>query len=345
MDPAVSQVLGRFIASLNLSRQTAQEMVQRFGSAASVNDLPEWIRETDDENPPSAIRSSAPGEHHYKHGWIPIDPLEDLKAAVASGELGRDHLGGGRMAETSYVYYRNGTDGVHKQLGDVSDVMGSGYDAVRQADAEEKAAELGHAIGAPTVKVLRTGPDEIVMDVADGISANRIRRRITDAAKTNADYASANDRELEEIARAASTPEGIRLGAFDVLAGNWDRQPDSNWNLTDAGTPVGYDHSFAFDGLDSGDFETNTPGSAGDPPNVHSIGPFAAHFVKILPDGTTAWDDNPLSPADIDFLRRRLASLESAWAAAGRHDWWQFASDRLEAIAPHATGTESRFAT
>jgi len=98
MDAAVSRTLGRFIASLNLSRQTAQELVGRFGDAASVNDLPEWVRETDDESGPTAIRSSADWEpHRYTHGWhlIGVRPaLADAKnldeiATTTESELER----------------------------------------------------------------------------------------------------------------------------------------------------------------------------------------------------------------------------------------------------------------
>lgn len=273
---------------------------------------------------PVAARRPYPGQK-WRHGWIPttyaiavrwhknLDGLHDLIDAVESGEAESEQLSGGSQGVVHRVTHNNGKVSIRKRLEDVSDTMGHKMGTPRrQADAEQLVGRLGQAIGAPTVKVLRTEDDEVHMDFA-GRTASGLT--------------------MEQIADAVETPEGIRLGALDVMTANFDRQSPDNWSITADGTPVGFDHSLAFwDGSDPQD-----------PPVKDAMGPFALNFVRFGPGGTTEWDDNPLSEADIAFLRLRLADLEDDFDRLGRHDWWEFASARLEAIAAHATGTESRF--
>lgn len=49
MSPDVSRTLARFVASLGLSRESAQDLVERFAEVDDVADLPEWIREPVDD--------------------------------------------------------------------------------------------------------------------------------------------------------------------------------------------------------------------------------------------------------------------------------------------------------
>lgn len=348
MNADVSRSLARFIASLNLDREVAREVVAQFTDVEDVAGLPEWVREVDDDPAAASDVRAAdatrarpyPGQR-YRHGWIPVAAAPvDLAAAVDSGVADQEELTGGEMGTVSLVTHNNGTKTVHKRLEDISDVFGDAFPPERQADAEELSALLGSSIGAPIPQVLRIGDDEIHIEHVDGEVAVGIEGRLYEAARTPEDFAAVKQRTAEQTARIVGTPEGIRLGVFDILTGNWDRANTSNWMVTPDGKPVGIDHSFTF--FDDSEAEN--------PPPMESLGPFAALFVRrgTGPKGRngrdpTEWDDNPLTRADIDWLRERLADVEDDFDRAGRHDWWEFASGRLEAIAPHATGTESRF--
>lgn len=267
-----------------------------------------------------------PGQpYEWKHGWIPLGAtletaqnwhaslagLAPLIRTVHSGEVSRERLPGGQMGETWLVTHVDRRKTVAKTMHDVSDTMGHELgDPERQADAEQLAAALGKKIGAPVPAVLRVGLHRI-----------------------HAEYVPGTDEHTEEeTLRAKDTDAGVKLGLFDILTGAWDR-PD-NWVLTNKG-PVGIDHSFAF--WDGGDPEDAPPGGA--------IGPFAEHFVSF-PNGYHAdWDRNPLTPADIAWLRQKLTEVKPEFDEAGRSDMFAFASARLEAIAPFARGSRSRFAT
>ncbi len=48
MSADVSRALARFVASLNLSREAARELVAQYGDVQAVTDLPDWIREAGD---------------------------------------------------------------------------------------------------------------------------------------------------------------------------------------------------------------------------------------------------------------------------------------------------------
>lgn len=50
MSADVSRALARFIASLSLSREAARDLTAQFAAVENVADLPEWVREVDDED-------------------------------------------------------------------------------------------------------------------------------------------------------------------------------------------------------------------------------------------------------------------------------------------------------
>lgn len=66
---------------------------------------------------------------------------------------------------------------------------------------------------------------------------------------------------------------------------------------------------------------------------------FWAAFVS---DG--AWQDNPLTEADVKWLRQRLYEVGRDFDHLGRSQWWQFAFDRLAVLALTARGTTNLFA-
>ena len=52
MGPDVSRALARFISSLNLSREAARSLAVQFADVQDAAELPDWIREVDDGEPP-----------------------------------------------------------------------------------------------------------------------------------------------------------------------------------------------------------------------------------------------------------------------------------------------------
>lgn len=50
MTADVSRALARFIASLNLDPVVAREVVAQFAEVENVADLPDWVREIDDDS-------------------------------------------------------------------------------------------------------------------------------------------------------------------------------------------------------------------------------------------------------------------------------------------------------
>ena len=56
------------------------------------------------------------------------------------------------------------------------------------------------------------------------------------------------------------------------------------------------------------------------------------------------WTDNPLTTADVAWLRRQIEPLRAQFEHLGRGRWWQFAMDRLDVLGSHAHGTVNLFA-
>jgi hypothetical protein len=267
-----------------------------------------------------------------------LSDLHGIIASIESGEVDHEPLSGGKMGTVEAILNGDGSTLVVKIMNDVTTIMGPGFDPDRQADAEQLASILGRAIGAPVPRVLRTDVDEVYMEHVDGQSAAELYGQIGEGL-SDAEAKAFHDSVNARIGDQVDTVAGLRLGLLDVMIGNWDRANPSNWKATPDG-PVGLDHAVAWsDGSE-----------AIDPPGHDAIGPFALHFVDLVPGDSrwsagTDWAKNELSPEDVDWLRKRLADVEDDFVVVGRHDWWEFARDRLEAVAEHARGTESRFAT
>lgn len=295
-----------------------------------------------------------------------LGDLGDLIAAEESGDVDTEELSGGQWGTTGKVTYANGKVGVAKVMHDNTT---SGFGTAKdQADAEQLVSALGRALGLPVPRVLRMEEDEIVMDYVDGATGADLLQQLMDehADATNpndyptveewesvvADMANEDFRGLQ-VALAMSD-SGRRLGLLDLMTGNWDRVNATNWMVTEDGRMVGIDHSFAFmpDQTQDGQTGESTGSSAG---TVFDMSPFAVSYVRVPPGAPTVWtpngprvqlewDDNDLSPEDVAWLRAQLDDLRDDFEVLDREDWWQFASERLDAIAEHARGTESRFA-
>lgn len=85
-----------------------------------------------------------------------------------------------------------------------------------------------------------------------------------------------------------------------------------------------------------GELPAVTGRAAADPPTG------AGFWTPYARDGQ--WVDNPLTDEDTRWLRQQLDEVRPQFTHLGRQHWWQFASDRLDILAGHASGDEDLFA-
>jgi hypothetical protein len=285
-------------------------------------------------------RRPHPGQR-WRHGWIPttyemalryhnsLAGLEDIADAVESGEDDNLKLPGGLNSEVRYVEHKNGGETIEKRPDDAGQVFGhDGPTAEEQSDAEQLASTLGRSIGAPVPRVLRTGPEQVNMSVAEGKKWSTLRGEAMRGGTTYPEIAA----QLDQI---VATNDGTRLGLFDLLIGNWDRNNPTNWLADADGNPTGIDHAYAWANILG-------QGSPTDLSEYEGMSPFSRAFVGGSGSALT-FKDNPLTASDIEYLRGRLAAVEADFDKLGHHDWWEFAAARLDAIAAHARGTEPIF--
>jgi hypothetical protein len=243
-----------------------------------------------------------------QHGYISGSPsrvIRDrpeptLADRVAAGVKDRQRLGGGVMADTELVTLADGTRAVFKRAKD-----SSGIPAIDQQDAEELGALVARAVGLRAPVVYRASVTEVYMSHLPGTIAD----------------------EFDDATLAAlrASDEGRRLGLADLLMGNTDR---NGGNLLIDGDRIGaIDHGSAF----QWHHEYNPPGR---PPQFRDT-----WWSDYGSSSTGTWRTNPLSPADIDLLRRRLGELEAEFARLHRQDWFAAMMARLDALEQHAGGT------
>ncbi len=121
----------------------------------------------------------------------------------------------------------------------------------------------------------------------------------------------------DRIQDHADTDMGRRMGLLDALLANPDRH-SGNWLSDEQGNISAIDHGLAFN-------ESGTPN--------HLRGDFSKPFYR----GGTWRDGNPLSDADIGYLRGRLKSKRPEFEALGRGAWLNQALRRLKALASHTS--------
>lgn len=231
-----------------------------------------------------------------------------LDKHVASGEASREKLGGGMIAETSIVHFKDGSKAVHKRAED------NGWaDAIHQTDAEELGALVARKLGLASPKTHKSAPDEIYLEFMDGKIGNK--------AKKPKEYWLSDD--------------GRRMALLDQLIDYPDRH-DANW-LMHNGRLISIDHGIAFTYSHSNKGKPRAHGE----PNFRYVGPFEKLFLKRPREGDpTEWGDNDLSPEDIADVRRTLDSLRRDFEDAGRTEWHDRMSQVLDKIAEHAKGTK-----
>lgn len=219
------------------------------------------------------------------------------------------------------VEFNDGTVGIRKHFTPKSSFYRQPEEA---ADAEMLGTAVAQSLGVPTPELVRTAPDEILtVYIPSRPSGYAYWKKRTGLEVTD---------EAGRVAPGrAHTSAEFRLAVFDLLTENHDRTNPTNLRQTDDGTQYTIDHEKLFRW--ESDRGPARPGNLGGP------GPYAAMFVTGFED--PKWAVNPLSSADIAWIRSRLEAVRPQFEAAGRMDWWDGMSARLEAVAQKARGTES----
>ncbi len=83
-------------------------------------------------------------------------------------------------------------------------------------------------------------------------------------------------------------------------------------------------------------------GAGTDPhaPFPDAANPFVRTFFRDVEPHVFSWVDNPVSPGDIEIMRRQLEGLRPLFEQFGRLDLFHARMERFGQVAEHATGTE-----
>lgn len=248
--------------------------------------------------------------------------FDDLVAGVGDAPKSGEVLSDGQLSKVTNALLSNDVQAVVKNF-----KKSGGHDADWWADADMLSSLTGRLIGAPVPRVLRTGPGTTVADRVHGTNAAQLTLRVE------------NDRNPNALGRKiAYSDAGKRLGLLDLLTGNLRSDP-STWMVDDQDRPIGIAGEYTFADL----------GNGAEPPKLNTQIKGREPHVKLSEFGRSyvdrdGWKDNPLTPADVEWLRARVDDLKEDFAAMERPEWHKFMRQRLDAIAPHAKGTTNLFA-
>lgn len=281
--------------------------------------------------------------HTDLHGF------DDLAHAVGSGA--------GRAGPLAYG--RSGRSQAHlTDFGNHTQGVVTIYATNRHADADQLGSHLARSIGVPAPRTMRVEDDgavgelvegptwaereqQIMHDVRGYQSPGQERSHTSAAARQRADLARQRDEMLGSDA-------GVRAGLFDLLAGIDERDGGTVVMTPHGPVPVQHEAGWLYaDGRNrAGEAATGRHSKANGSvaPAERRIGRNGDLSLWSAFSSHRSWKDNPLTPADASFLRARLDAARPQFEKLGRLRWWQFASDRLDAIAAHAHGTRDLFA-
>ncbi|WP_067181026.1 WXG100-like domain-containing protein [Microtetraspora niveoalba] len=188
-----------------------------------------------------------------------------------------------------------------------------------EADSEVLASIVGIALGADVPGVYRAGDRVIYQEFKEG------QHRVALPSE-------------EVPTRPELTRSGMRISVLDVLVCNRDRHA-LNWLLSpEPRTPtgqrigvIGIDHNLCFE----------------DPQTWAPKGDFGTQFLRSVrsPDGAHmryVWRPNPLSPEDVQGIKRVLKDPKIKWEfeRRGRLDWYLNMLSQLGMIERNAVGTK-----
>jgi hypothetical protein len=217
---------------------------------------------------------------------------------------------GASSLEVARIRYADGTVAVKKKAN------------WGQTENEQLAGIVGQAIGAPVPPVLRTEFDEVVMGYVPGDVPAWSWKHL-DADQIDA-----------EMQVLGDTPAGQRLGLLDLLIANGDRH-DGNVAVDEHSGELsgGFDHGQAFGNLKPG-------------PPPWQFSQFGTRWLEEDPvTRKFRWADrNPLTAADVRWLRTRLDAIRPQFDELDRLRDWKFMVAQLDQLAAHAGGTTNLFA-
>lgn len=238
-----------------------------------------------------------------------IEGIEDLVRRVETQREVESRRLGGLSAQTELVTLADGTKVIRKSAR-------AGLDEMQDAAAEHAVSLIARKLGLRAPGVYRRDDRHVYMEyVGDAQTADEIARGV--------------DELPTRLRQAIDSDEGKLLGLLDLLTMNIDRN-QGNWMLDQRGRLIPIDHGAAF---------VNSLGDpAADLEYVNS--PFADHYKA----DRDQLKDNPLTPADVEEIRRRLNELRPDFAHMGRESWLDYALAVLDLLAGHAKGTRNLIA-
>lgn len=291
---------------------------------------------------------------HARYWHSDLSAMDDLLQAVVSGSspVGVIQRGSSGHSKAALVNFGDGSDGVVTVY-----FGGPGRDPEDLADADQLASALGRAIGIPVPRVLRVDDHKTVSDPTAGAgSADAgLRLAVLDLllgidSRDPATVVSDVPVQSEQAFAAVPTPETelterlARLAAVVAAAG------PRGLSRADITARLGNMSASVRDELLAELLEDDNyaivPSSTGNllagARFVYIASPPAGSGSQFVRDG--AWLPNPLTAADITWLRTRLDAVRQQFVHLGRAHWWQHAAGRLAALARNATGTRNLFA-
>jgi hypothetical protein len=253
-----------------------------------------------------------------------LEGLGDLVAGVKSGIETRTNPSMGWSTMVERVTFYNGTKAIYKTgARAMSGRLSTSNVMVRlkDADAEQLAALVGKAVGAPVPAVYRTSEFSVYMEFIEG--GTYTESRAVSSIPTLQEY--------------AETDAGRLIGLMDVIVGNYDRYPGNIMITPLTADLVGIDHGLAWDhGLD-----LRNDGSVRPPKGLST--PFVDPYITVLDADNTDWvPKNDMSPHDMAIIEQRLLALRDDFVLLGRLDWWEAMIARFREIKKRAKGTRNR---
>ncbi|MFI6454070.1 hypothetical protein ACIBF6_21220 [Streptosporangium amethystogenes] len=261
------------------------------------------------------------------------DLLAEVAAARERGDLVPGWLERGirsGIAGEPLLLSASGVDGVKGTWSEMVEkwTFNDGSQMVRkvtqersEADAEVLASIVGISLGADVPRVYRADDRVVYTEFKEGQHRSSLAP--------------------EEVPlRPELTRSGMRISLLDVLITNTDRHA-MNWLLSPDPklvTPTG--QKIGIIGIDHGlSFEH--------PKYWVPKGDFGTQFVTENPSGSDTkytWKPNPLSPEDVQGVRKVLQNPRMKWEfeRRGRIDWYNNMLSQLHMIERNAVGTTPR---
>lgn len=208
---------------------------------------------------------------------------EKIKAGIRSGIKEEQKLSGGVQGQVHLITFNDGSQAIrkvaHKEFGLRS--------PERLTENEALASLVGRTIGAPVPFVLQTGPTEVFMEFVDN-------------AQIGMKYLGRKKAKDEMLKALVDSPEGRRLGVFDLLISNTDRHV-GNWMVKD-GKLVGIDHAIAWPiGSMQNELKLGVRVASG------RNGPFGDYFQTA-----NHLNVNDLTHEDIRWIRDKIETIRDA---------------------------------